>query len=48
MYAIRSYYAGSGIYREVKLVTHAPVHLQRHGLAVATRGNREVDSYNFV
>ncbi len=37
------WYPGSGIYREVKLVTHAPVHLQRHGLAVATRGNREVD-----
>lgn len=33
------WYPGSGIYRDVKLVTHDPVHLEQYGLFVTTKGS---------
>ncbi|QBG49219.1 glycoside hydrolase family 2 protein [Verrucomicrobia bacterium S94] len=34
------WYPGSGIYRDVKLVSHEPVHIEQYGLFVTTRGNQ--------
>lgn len=36
------WYPGSGIYRNVELVTHDPVHIAQHGLFVTTEQNRQV------
>lgn len=33
------WYPGSGIYRNVKLVTHNPVHIQQRGVFVTTKGH---------
>ena len=36
------WYPGSGIYRDVKLVVHDPVHVQQYGLFVTTEDNKRV------